>query len=243
MSGSSGGVFSGSGGGAGPTETPTGLLWAVKKVKLLEFSGFDPQGWIQNANLYFDINKTPDDLRIRLAQLSMVGGCSTLVYDHCSEIQNPYEQLATIKQSDLIHDYNDDFEYLLSLVPRLPESQALGYFIAGLQDDVKRWVDVPGKGCGRDATSQFLLGKRVSFTGVRSLSRTEWEERCKKGLCYKCGQPFSPAHKCPEGQLRVLLLGDDESDGLEGLHFQLEHRDNFHSDGVIQKAVESPIKS
>ena len=48
------------------------------------------------------------------------------------EIQNPYEQLATIKQLTSIHDYIDDFEYLLSLVPRLPESQALGYFVAGL---------------------------------------------------------------------------------------------------------------
>ncbi|KAD6454987.1 hypothetical protein E3N88_09693 [Mikania micrantha] len=79
--------------------------------------------------------------------------------------------------------------------------------------------------------------------GVRSLSRTEWGERRKKGLCYKCGQPFSPTHKCPEGQLRVLLLGDDELDTLEGLHFQLEHKDNDQSKGVIQKAMEYPLKT
>lgn len=41
--------------------------------------------------------------------------------------------------------------------------------------------------------------------GVRSLSRTELEERRKKGLCFRCGQQFGPAHKCPEGKLRVLF--------------------------------------
>ncbi|KAD5317080.1 hypothetical protein E3N88_17026 [Mikania micrantha] len=62
---------------------------------------------------------------------------------HCFsglEIQNPYEQLATIRQSHSIFDYIDDFEYVLSLVPPLPESQTLGYFIAGLKDDVKQQV-------------------------------------------------------------------------------------------------------
>lgn len=137
------------------------LPWAAKKIKLPEFFGFDPQGWIKKAELYFEIHGTPPQLRMRLAQLSMVGVAQhwfTIVkevYDQITwdqftkellqrfsglEIQNPYEQLATIHQVNSIHDYIEDFEYLLSLVPRLPESQALGYFIAGLHDEVKRWV-------------------------------------------------------------------------------------------------------
>jgi hypothetical protein len=57
----SGVVFTKTGGsGAGARfssmgDASTGLPWAVKKVKLPEFSGFDPQGWIQKANLYFDM--------------------------------------------------------------------------------------------------------------------------------------------------------------------------------------------
>jgi hypothetical protein len=159
-SGSGGG--SDSGWGADRTwDPPTYLPWVVKKVKLPEFSGFDPQGWINKANLYFDINGTSDELRLRLAQLSMVGVAQhwftiiTQVRPSLSwlefqsellqrfsglEVQNPYEQLATIKQGDSILDYIDDFEYLLSLVPRLPESQALGYFVAGLNEEVRRWV-------------------------------------------------------------------------------------------------------
>ncbi|KAD2804662.1 hypothetical protein E3N88_38039 [Mikania micrantha] len=58
--------------------------------------------------------------------------------------------------------------------------------------------------------------------GYRSLSRTEWEDRRKKGLCYRCGQQYGPAHKCPEGKLRILLLGDDEDVVNEGEHQLLE---------------------
>jgi hypothetical protein len=60
--GSGSGVHSGS-----PKEDSTGAPWAVKKVKLPEFTGFDPQGWIQKANLYFDVNSISDELRLRLA--------------------------------------------------------------------------------------------------------------------------------------------------------------------------------
>ncbi|KAJ0468340.1 hypothetical protein HanIR_Chr14g0695511 [Helianthus annuus] len=59
-SGSSGIVFSTSDPTSGPSYPPSGLPWVVKKVKLFEFSGFDPQGWIQKENLYFDFNHTAD---------------------------------------------------------------------------------------------------------------------------------------------------------------------------------------
>lgn len=326
-SGAGGGGF-GSGGGSGlgggskgGGEIPQGgavvVPWTVKKVKLPEFYGFDPQGWIQKANLFFDINGTPADLRIRLAQLSMVGVAqhwftivkqvhASLTWDQFQlellqrfsglEIQNPFEQLASIKQADSIHDYIDDFEYLLSLVPKLPESQAMGYFVTGLRDEVKRWVRLHRPQSRLDAmylakdveemlrpsseaVSQFrfryhhlgglgdnskwdrgpLLGQSMlrgtssvdsglkgaesptlssprpvvstpsdgsqvvhKDRGVRSLSRTEWEDRRKKGLCFRCGQQFGPAHKCPEGKLRVLLLGEDECETNGGNLYQYE---------------------
>ena len=134
---------------------------AAKKVKLPEFGGYDPRGWISKAELYFEIHGTAPELRIRLAQLSMTGVAQHWfsvvrnIHDNLSweqftrellqqfrglEIQNPYEQLATIKQVDSVHDFIDDFEYLLYLIPRLPESQALGYFLAGLRLEIKQWV-------------------------------------------------------------------------------------------------------
>ena len=42
------------------------------------------------------------------------------------------------------------------------------------------------------------------------------DEGRRNGLCFKCGQTFSPQHKCPDGHLHVLLLSDDEELGVEG---------------------------
>ncbi|KAJ0680888.1 hypothetical protein HanPI659440_Chr16g0629461 [Helianthus annuus] len=291
-SGSSGIVFSTFGPKSGSSDPPSGLPWAVKKVHLPEFSGFDPQGWIQKANLFFDLNQTtPDASRLQLAQLSMIGAAQhrfTIINQvHPSltwlqfqsellqrfaglSIQNPYEQLATIKQSDSIFDYIDDFEYVLSLVPHLPESQTLGYFIAGLKDDVKQqarlhrpttcmdamylakdvelmlrpskssslvsrfWylshTGLPSIDSGIDhrvwgTTGSKIVGNYgaanaqvgIHDRGIRSISRAEWEDRKKKGLCFKCGQVYSPSHKCSAGSLLVLLLGDDEWDEMDEL--------------------------
>ncbi|XP_024987940.1 uncharacterized protein LOC112522856 [Cynara cardunculus var. scolymus] len=143
---------SGSGGGS-----QDGLPWAVKKIKLPEFCGFNPRGGFKKPT-------STSKLMFHGELLQRFSGL---------EIQNPYEQLSTIKQGASIYDYIDDFEYLISLVSKLPESQSLGYFIVGLKDEVKRWK----------------LG------------------------CY---------NKCPEGQLRILLLGDDESGDEDGLITNLE---------------------
>ncbi|KAL4590581.1 hypothetical protein LXL04_003515 [Taraxacum kok-saghyz] len=304
-----------------PIPPPNSTIpWAVKKVELPEFYGYDPQGWIQKASLYFDINGiSSSELRVRLAQLSMTGVAThwftivkelydPLLWDQLQsellerfsglDVQNPYEQLSTFKQGNSIYDYIDEFEYLLSIVPKLPESQSLGYFIGGLKEDVKQWVRLhqpktrleamtaaknielllrpsdaqtqqrfryqqgysggfQGGGGPFDRRPNFLNkwdsnrpnfqqsmnktspanvdsngpeNSRATVTsqqqqtaqstefanmfnrnrGVRSLSKTEYEDRRKKGLCYRCGQQFGPYHKCPEAKLRVLLLGDDE---------------------------------
>ena len=53
------------------------------------------------------------------------------------------------------------------------------------------------------------------YHGFKHLTRAELDERRSKGLCFKCGPIFSPQHQCPEGQLRALLLSDDEDMDVE----------------------------
>ncbi|KAL4568275.1 hypothetical protein LXL04_023883 [Taraxacum kok-saghyz] len=113
-------------------------------------------------SLLVDINGiSSSELRVRLAQLSMTGVAThwftivkelydPLLWDQLQsellerfsglDVQNSYEQLSTFKQGNSIYDYIDEFEYLLSIVLKLPESQSLGYFIGGLKEDVKQWV-------------------------------------------------------------------------------------------------------
>jgi hypothetical protein len=46
---------------------------AGKKVKLPLFEGDDPVAWITRAEIYFDVQNTPDDMRVKLSRLSMEG--------------------------------------------------------------------------------------------------------------------------------------------------------------------------
>ncbi|PNX84349.1 pentatricopeptide repeat-containing protein [Trifolium pratense] len=46
---------------------------AGKKVKLPLFDGEDPVAWITRAEIYFDVQNTPDEMRVKLSRLSMEG--------------------------------------------------------------------------------------------------------------------------------------------------------------------------
>ncbi|WVZ24709.1 hypothetical protein V8G54_003253 [Vigna mungo] len=50
---------------------------------------------------------------------------------------------------------------------------------------------------------------------VRNLPYPEFLKRKEEGLCFRCGGPFAPGHRCTERSLRVLLLAEDE-EGEEG---------------------------
>ncbi|KAL4567311.1 hypothetical protein LXL04_022892 [Taraxacum kok-saghyz] len=301
-----------SGGLIPPTVAPSsgGFPWSVKKVKLPEFHGFDPQGWIQKANLYFDINDVDPNLRIRLAQLSMSGVAQhwftvvhqvhpTLSWPQLQEemlqrfsgleIQNPYEQLATIRQSTSIYDYIDDFEYLMSL---RPQTRLDAMYLAKDVEEMLRpsqgnvsqtrfhYQHHHGSAMAFGSDPRPMGGNRVKFKGggypksldrqsfsrnenprpitnfrpntttttdsesqsvrdrgTRSLSRTDWEERRRKGLCFRCGQLFGPAHKCPEGKLRILLLGDDEDEHTEGFHQSFDDQPLLEDSEGVQMPV------
>lgn len=46
--------------------------------------------------------------------------------------------------------------------------------------------------------------------GARNLSYQELMERRNKGLCFKCGQHYSPSHQCPDKHLRLLIWEGEE---------------------------------
>nr|KYP32370.1 Retrovirus-related Pol polyprotein from transposon opus [Cajanus cajan] len=51
--------------------------------------------------------------------------------------------------------------------------------------------------------------------GVRHLSYGELMERKQKGLCFKCGQNFHPMHQCPERQLKLIIVDEEQLEGGE----------------------------
>ncbi|XP_057438197.1 transposon Tf2-1 polyprotein isoform X1 [Lotus japonicus] len=134
---------------------------AGKKVKLPVFEGEDPVAWITRAEIYFDVQNTPDELRVKLSRLSMEG--STIHWfnllmeteDELSweklkraliaryggrRLENPFEELSTLRQRGSVEEFVEAFELLSSQVGRLPEDQYLGYFMSGLKPLIRRRV-------------------------------------------------------------------------------------------------------
>ena len=71
---------------------------------------------------------------------------------------------------------------------------------------------------------QHCVGPRDK--GVRLLSYQELAERKRKCLCYKCGGPFHPNQQCPDQQMRVMLVEDeDEEEGEANAMVEAKHQD------------------
>ncbi|KAJ1416907.1 Retrotransposon gag domain [Sesbania bispinosa] len=209
------------------------------------------------------------------------------------EVQNPYEELAGLRQKGSVHDYIVEFETLAVLVPRQPEQQYVGFFLNGLKDDIRSWVRAhnpeyrlkamqlawnvevalrkggdrsfqgagpfprltqhgpststyssttwpPSSGKSRDSGQGILSGNgsegvsrksgNNGSRGTHNLTTKEWEERRRKGLCFRCGQQFGPLHKCPDPRLRVMILGEDEEMNKEGKVVMMEGGDGIEEE-------------
>lgn len=129
---------------------------AARKLELLLFDGTDPVGWITRAETYFEVQATPED--VKLAKLSM-NGPTIHWYNPLRETENdltwlklrrsliehygerrydkPFEELSVLKQEGNMEDYVAEFEYISSQVLQLPEEQYLGYFMGGLREEIR----------------------------------------------------------------------------------------------------------
>jgi len=46
--------------------------------------------------------------------------------------------------------------------------------------------------------------------GSRTLPYPEYVRRREEGRCFHCGGAYSPGHRCPEKNLRVIICAEDE---------------------------------
>jgi hypothetical protein len=130
-------------------------------VKLPLFEGDDPVAWITRAEIYFDVQNTTEEMKVKLARLSMEGSTIhwfKLLLETEDELtwvklkkaliaryggrrlENPFEELSTLRQTGSVEEFVEAFELLSSQVGRLPEEQYLGYFMSGLNAPIRRRV-------------------------------------------------------------------------------------------------------
>ena len=74
--------------------------------------------------------------------------------------------------------------------------------------------------------------------GVRNLSYQELMDRRAKGLCFKCGQNYSPMHRCPEKELKLLVLEEDEEEIPENKEGIEENKGNIREWEMVCHVVE-----
>ena len=135
--------------------------WVRRKVDLPNFDGNDPTGWLVRAEKFFEIHEIKPELRVEMAFVSMEGPAihwfqclklrwpeltweklrEELLNRYCGRRSgNVYEQLASLKQTGSIVDYVEEYERAAAQLGAMPEEQRLGYFMNGLQGEIKQQV-------------------------------------------------------------------------------------------------------
>ncbi|KAF2316227.1 hypothetical protein GH714_041568 [Hevea brasiliensis] len=77
----------------------------AKKVDMPSFDGSDPVGWLARTEQYFEIHGVQNELKLTWEQLR-----GKLVQRYGDDLaENPYEHIATVKQTRTVAEYVDEF--------------------------------------------------------------------------------------------------------------------------------------
>lgn len=71
--------------------------------------------------------------------------------------------------------------------------------------------------------------------GTRNLPYQKYLRRREAKLCYRCEGPFAAGHKCPEKNLRLIILAEDEVVNEEGELVCLEAKRNKEVEGEMEQ--------
>ncbi|KAK9690943.1 hypothetical protein RND81_09G165300 [Saponaria officinalis] len=135
------------------------------KLEFPTFDGRNPRIWKKKCLKYFNLCKIPDNQRVDLASMYMVGRAESwfnsyivvrqnvlwdeFIVDLCARFKeeiagNVVEEFNKLHQTNSIDDYLDAFENLRGLMlqrnPLLPDQYFLDSFIGGLKPAVKPFV-------------------------------------------------------------------------------------------------------
>jgi len=166
------------------------------------------------------VQNTPDGMRVKLSRLSMEG--STIHWfnllmeteDDLSweklkraliaryggrRLENPFEELSTLRQTGSVEEFVEAFELLSSQVGRLPEEQYLGYFMSGLKQSIRRRVRTLNP---QNRMQVMRMAKNVEDelkeeddNGDRYYGKNRMGRNESSGLLSRSRNGSNPAHK------------------------------------------------
>ncbi|XP_021623868.1 uncharacterized protein LOC110623248 [Manihot esculenta] len=216
----------------------------VPKFTKLDFPRFngqeDPLGWISRCQHFFRHQSTPEEEKVSLASYHLEGIAQLWYLQMIQDIPNPtwsefvnqcnlrfgppirsnkLGELAKLKQTGTVEEYQNKFEVLVSRASTLTQNQKvqLYLYLSGLQESISVEVELHQPQDLVTAMSMSRLYERKLYTRssttrdikrnsplpdsrnnrtIKRLTRDEMDERRKKGLCFNCDEPFVRGHHC-----------------------------------------------
>lgn len=128
------------------------------KIEFPSFDGTDPIAWLAQAEQYFLVHQTPINDRVQLALVAMTGrsmfwaqwvmrrSATTTWTEFTRELLNrfgdsfavnAYEAMHLTRQTGSLEDYLSLFEERVAQLPFLSPEQYLGWFLGGLQTELR----------------------------------------------------------------------------------------------------------
>ncbi|KAG6480688.1 hypothetical protein ZIOFF_057273 [Zingiber officinale] len=234
------------------------------KVEFPRWENNDPIGWISRAEKYFRFHGTSDNAKVELASINLEGDAIQW-YDWLEACHGPpkweefkeelinrfgpsgYEnvdgELAKIRQTSTVLEYQGRFERLSNRTRDWSEKQLLGTFIEGLHLDIRREVKMNQPRTMKAALSFARLqeekineeGRRNNkvirenpshYSTPRRLTKEEIKERMAKGLCWHCDEKWHRGHQCK--QKKILMIEPIENSEEEDDFYEGETQDNIN---------------
>ncbi|KAG8646780.1 hypothetical protein MANES_09G027033v8 [Manihot esculenta] len=214
----------------------------VPKFTKLDFPCYDgledPLGWLARCQHFFRHQQTPEEEKVSLAsyhlewiaQLWYMQLLNDILDSNWDEFthqcnlrfgppirSNKLGELAKLKQTGSVAEYQNRFEALVSRAGTLAQDQKVQLYLSGLQDSIvvevalhhpKDLVNAmsisrlyerklfPSSSAVRDTRHAAFISAPRANRLVKRLNREEMEERWKKGLCFNCDEQFVFSHQC-----------------------------------------------
>ncbi|XP_058008100.1 uncharacterized protein LOC131182808 [Hevea brasiliensis] len=198
----------------------------------------DPLGWLSRCQLFFKHQSTLEEEKVGLASIHLEGIAQLwylqLIQDNPEPTWTDFEsqcnkrfgppirsnklgELAKLKQTGSVEDYQNKFETLVSRAGTLTQLQKIQLYISGLQEYIAVEVELHQPQDLVSAMSMSRLYERKlnsrlpsnrdfrrpsnppeprTARPIKRLTPDEMDDRRKKGLCFNCDEPFVRGHQC-----------------------------------------------
>ncbi|KAK6248100.1 hypothetical protein QUC31_019665 [Theobroma cacao] len=247
--------------GTGSETTRRGAI--IPKFTKLNFPRFNGQedslGWLCRCKHFFCHQQTPEEEKVNLASFHLEGNAQLWFLQ--MEVDTPQPswdefkrqchlrfgppirshklgELAKLRQSGTVADYQEKFEQLASQASTLTQAQKIELYISGLAEHIAVKVELhnlsdlatamsisrlyerkgqptrtPISEVPQSKPPDTPLQHRTRF--VKKLTKVDMEERQLKGLCFNCDEPYVRGHQCKKLFWIDSVEGDEKKTEYE----------------------------